>query len=649
MSPTAHRLLLASLRSDPPEIAALAGGRLLRAAEESGDLATLLLAAKACLERGFHESAASRGLAIALGALGEWASFSEAIADRPSLRSDPLVAALALRSARASGGEGWLAEAASLLLDSEWGKAQSSLAADAEFMEAFTASLTAGDASFLSARVALAAREYGKARASFDEMAEGGGSPGRLRYWRDAYRAFLYDGSYKAGLEFFSKAPQGAEPVGIDFVRNFASARYLEALGRAKEAVALYRQAMGAAFEPGQRIDSAYCALRATLSLGPSSAVAGLKEFLADAGGVAGCQGLIDELMRSLVWDGRWKELQEAARVIAADESPGNAAAYLRARAAYISIRVAETRFGMPADAARAAYRELAASNDAAHGEYYRFLALARAGTASDLARTRAGPAPAAAGAPEDANVPSPINAPAVLDPLIKGFIEFGQFDELISFIAEGAIAPAADEARALLSALAKGGEHAKALSLALRYVDLGVLGRGEAEQWLFPRPWKDAFEAEAEATGLDEAVLYALARVESAFDPRVVSKAGAKGLTQLMDSTAQEEARKLKIDSFDPFDPALNLKVGAAFFADQRRRRGSLWLASLAYNGGPSRILRLKAEKPSLPPDLFIEGLPVEESRQYARKMLVAYCHYRYVYSGESYGDGAAAFLASD
>jgi len=156
---------------------------------------------------------------------------------------------------------------------------------------------------------------------------------------------------------------------------------------------------------------------------------------------------------------------------------------------------------------------------------------------------------------------------------------------------------------------------------------------RVDAELY-WPRPYREAFIAASAATGIDECLLFGLARSESAFDPAAVSKSGAIGLTQLMPATAAEMAGRLKLSDWSLTDPEDNLAIGSAYFARVLDGVDSRILpAVFSYNGGPTRFKRWEAEYGSLPPDLLLEALSYAETRQYGRNVATAALSYAALY----------------
>jgi soluble lytic murein transglycosylase-like protein len=98
--------------------------------------------------------------------------------------------------------------------------------------------------------------------------------------------------------------------------------------------------------------------------------------------------------------------------------------------------------------------------------------------------------------------------------------------------------------------------------------------------------PFANLIGAAAARYGLDPALLAGIVKQESNFNPNAKSSAGAKGLTQLMDSTA----RRLGVT--DPFDPAQSLDGGARFLSSLVTQfHGDQSLAAAAYNAGPGAV----------------------------------------------------------
>ncbi len=138
-----------------------------------------------------------------------------------------------------------------------------------------------------------------------------------------------------------------------------------------------------------------------------------------------------------------------------------------------------------------------------------------------------------------------------------------------------------------------------------------------------YPTPYLDMFKDSAATEGVPLALLYAIVRTESHFNTNAVSKAGARGLAQLMPATAKEEGLE---EGGDLFQPAINLRIGAKHLARLLGfYEGKLERAVAAYNAGGGAVNRWNVQYPDITPSLWIELIGYPETKSYVKKVLLA------------------------
>jgi soluble lytic murein transglycosylase len=147
------------------------------------------------------------------------------------------------------------------------------------------------------------------------------------------------------------------------------------------------------------------------------------------------------------------------------------------------------------------------------------------------------------------------------------------------------------------------------------------------AESVLYPIP---AFEPQGGFT-LDRALVFAFMRQESEFSAWAVSSAGARGLMQLMPATAgyigRDRTLQARATSVKLHDPSLNISLGQRYIEyllQNRNMSGNLLLTAAAYNGGPGNVNRwLQRGGFNDDPFLFLETIPLDETRDYVAKVM--------------------------
>lgn len=142
-----------------------------------------------------------------------------------------------------------------------------------------------------------------------------------------------------------------------------------------------------------------------------------------------------------------------------------------------------------------------------------------------------------------------------------------------------------------------------------------------------FPLAFPDSFQRVSHATTVSQSFLLAIARQESAFDPRARSHANARGLMQLMYPTATEIARRVGVTAptvAELYDPSLNIELAGHHLAalldryDHQRP-----LAAAAYNAGEARVERWTESRRGTDMDVWIESIPFSETRNYVKNVL--------------------------
>jgi len=146
-------------------------------------------------------------------------------------------------------------------------------------------------------------------------------------------------------------------------------------------------------------------------------------------------------------------------------------------------------------------------------------------------------------------------------------------------------------------------------------------------EKLAFPTPYQAYFQDAAKAHGVPASLLYAHARTESFFDPLARSSKDARGLMQLLPSTAEKEGLPAGADLFDP---KTNVFYGAKHLAGLLARfHGKFQFAAAAYNAGAKAAESwVDADVPE-DPNVWPETISYPETRDYVKKIILAKLHY--------------------
>jgi len=137
--------------------------------------------------------------------------------------------------------------------------------------------------------------------------------------------------------------------------------------------------------------------------------------------------------------------------------------------------------------------------------------------------------------------------------------------------------------------------------------------GRRHVSPTASPAHYDPIIDEAAQRHGLSRALIKAVIKAESNFNPEAVSKKGALGLMQIMPQNLQP------LDVSDPFNPRQNIMGGSRYLREMLERfNKNLQLALAAYNAGPGAVEQYR----SIP--------PFPETRDYIHKVMSYYSVFR-------------------
>jgi soluble lytic murein transglycosylase len=179
-------------------------------------------------------------------------------------------------------------------------------------------------------------------------------------------------------------------------------------------------------------------------------------------------------------------------------------------------------------------------------------------------------------------------------------------------------------------------GEVSRAMGAARRALSASSGRDARAFPLMYPVAYGDAIRAEATARGIDPALVAALIHQESSFNPRATSRAGAVGLMQVLPSVGADIARARGMTSYERvllYQPDVNVRLGMAHLDAMLRQYPRVEYALAASNAGGAPVRRWRQKRGSDDPELFIERIPYDETRDYVRTLLRNQAMYRTLY----------------
>ncbi|MDA8491326.1 murein transglycosylase [Kluyvera sp. Awk 3] len=152
-----------------------------------------------------------------------------------------------------------------------------------------------------------------------------------------------------------------------------------------------------------------------------------------------------------------------------------------------------------------------------------------------------------------------------------------------------------------------------------------------------FPLAYNDLFVRYTSGKDIPQSYAMAIARQESAWNPKVKSPVGASGLMQIMPGTATHTVKMFNLPGYSNpaqlLDPETNINIGTSYlqYVYQQFENNRIF-ASAAYNAGPGRVRTwLGNSAGRIDAVAFIESIPFSETRGYVKNVLAYDAYYRH------------------
>ena len=152
-----------------------------------------------------------------------------------------------------------------------------------------------------------------------------------------------------------------------------------------------------------------------------------------------------------------------------------------------------------------------------------------------------------------------------------------------------------------------------------------------------FPLAYKETFARYVSGKDIYQSYAMAIARQESAWNPKVRSPVGASGLMQIMPGTATHTVKMFSIPGYTSssqlLDPETNINIGTSYlqYVSQQFENNRIF-ASAAYNAGPGRVRTwLGNSAGRIDAVAFVESIPFSETRGYVKNVLAYDAYYKY------------------
>ena len=417
------------------------------------------------------------------------------------------------------------------------------------------------------------------------------------------------------------------------------------------QACTCYENAIASTTEPSKKDNALWYLIKTKLKISLDKTLDSIDEYAHSWSDAEYFDDIFDSLIPTLIVNGKWDSFKTLI-----DKLDGYASKETMAQLWYLYARFIECGYIDFPDVQRlfTVKEAYAKALDSGTSAYYKLLAAYRLGLQGSELEKVIGSGPKVLSVtsvvPETAEG---LSTPSPADNLLCGYASFGYSDKIYNKWLElykDDVTPSTGFFLAdFLNKCASEDDnyYVQALRMSARSGNLSEQPLTKDQlKLVYPQNYSQLVDTYSKKYDINTSVIYALIRSESFFDKEIVSSAGAVGLTQLMSPTAGEIAQKLRIKEYSLTDPETNIMFGTYYLSELiRRGDGSLLRAFFSYNAGFRKVttwlnssMMEFGKAGNLDMDLFLETIPVSETREYGRKLVSATIMYEYLYENASF-----------
>lgn len=151
----------------------------------------------------------------------------------------------------------------------------------------------------------------------------------------------------------------------------------------------------------------------------------------------------------------------------------------------------------------------------------------------------------------------------------------------------------------------------------------------------IYPKEYEEIVCKYAEEYEVEENLIFAIIKAESNFDETANSSKEAKGLMQLMYSTAEDVSKMvgIEVDENNVLEPDTNINLGTKYISILIAKYNNIEVALAAYNAGSGNVDNWIKDGTIQADGTDIENIPYKETNNYVRKILRDYKIYQELY----------------